>query len=322
MCPQFDSASRHHFFEKERQLAGTSKRVQISTIIILLFIFSTSVIFSGCNDGSSQSTGKIFEDRELVIQGSDTLLEVSMYWVENFSKDNPSVNVSVTGGGSGTGIAALINKTVDLATASRSIKDSEIESAKNQGIDIKEFVVAWDGISVIINSNNPVTELSIEQISKIFTGEIANWNEVGGKDGEVLVISRDSSSGTFGYFEKRVVRLNGTVKENNYTQKALYLASNVSIREEVSINENAIGYIGLGYLNESVKALDIIGEDTTESVRPSIENIQNGSYPISRQLFIYVSGSDLTDLGETFLEYVMGEEGQAIAREIGFVPLN
>jgi len=292
------------------------------TIIILIFIFSVSGTLSGCKPGSSQNTGEIFEDRELAIQGSDTLLEVSMYWVENFSKANPSVNISVTGGGSGTGIAALINKTVELATASRSIKDSEIETAKNQGIDIKEFVVAWDGISVVINNSNPVTELSIEQVSKIFTGEIANWSEVGGEDGEILITSRDSSSGTFGYFKKRVVQLNGTVKENNFSQEALYLVSNVSIREEVSINENAIGYIGLGYLDDSVKAVDIIGEDAIESVKPSIENVQNGSYPISRRLFIYVSDSDLTDLGEAFLEYVTGEEGQAIAREIGFVPLN
>jgi phosphate transport system substrate-binding protein len=277
---------------------------------------------SGCKHGSSQNTGEIFEDRGLVIQGSDTLLEVSMYWVENYSKANPSVNISVTGGGSGTGIAALINKTVDLATASRSIKDSEIESAKNQGIDIKEIVVAWDGISVVLNNDNPVTELSIEQISKIFTGETTNWNEIGGDDGEILVISRDSSSGTFGYFKKRVVQLNGTVKENNYTQEALYLASNVSIREEVSINKNAIGYIGLGYLDDSIKTVDIIGEDTTESVKPSIKNVQNGSYPISRQLFIYVSETDLTDLGKAFLEYVAGEEGQSIAKEIGFVPLS
>jgi phosphate transport system substrate-binding protein len=303
-------------------LIRISKRVWVLTSILIIFILPVSVILSGCKDGSSQNTGELFEDKELVIQGSDTLLEVSMYWVENYSKANPNVNVSVTGGGSGTGIAALINKTVDLATASRSIKDSEIESAKNQGIDIKEIVVAWDGISVIINRDNKVMELSVEQVSKIYTGEITNWNEVGGEEGEILVTSRDSSSGTFGYFKKRVVQLNGKVKENNYTREALYLASNVSIRREVSANENAIGYIGLGYLDDSVKALDIIGEDANESVKPSVENVQNGSYPISRELFIYVSETDLTDLGEAFLEYVTGEEGQAIAQEIGFVPLN
>ncbi len=303
-------------------MSQTSKRAWVLTVIILIFIFSASIISSGCDRGSLQNPGEIFEDKELVIQGSDTLLEVSMYWVENFSKDNPSVNVSVTGGGSGTGIAALLNKTVDLATASRSIKDSEINTAKDKGIIIKEFIVAWDGISVVINNGNPVTELSIEQVSKIYTGEITNWDEVGGEDGEILVTSRDSSSGTFGYFKKRVVQLDGTVKENNYTPEALYLASNVSIREEVSINKNAIGYIGLGYLDDSVKAVNIMGEDATEGVKSSIENVRNGSYPISRQLFIYISEKDLTDLGEAFLEYVTGEEGQEIARGIGFVPID
>jgi len=303
-------------------------------IVVLMLIFSVSGVLFGCNNEAApaetgdsgtvqiDNAGDGFEDRELVIQGSDTLLEVSMYWVENFSNANPSVNISVTGGGSGTGIAALINKTVDLANASRSIKDSETEAAESKGIDIQEFIVAWDGISVVINKGNIVTELSIEQISKIFTGEITDWNEVGGEDGEILVTSRDSSSGTFEYFKKRVVQMDGAAKENDYTQMALFLASNVVIREEVSANENAIGYIGLGYLDGSIKAVKIIGEEATGGVEPSIENVQNGSYPISRPLFIYVPDADLTDLERAFLDYVMGKEGQAIALDLGFVPIS
>ncbi|MCK5567603.1 MAG: PstS family phosphate ABC transporter substrate-binding protein [Actinomycetia bacterium] len=309
-------------------------RVWILIILVVLLIFSVSGALFGCKDEAApvessdsdtvqvKNAGGRFEDRELVIQGSDTLLEVSMYWVENFSNANPSVNISVTGGGSGTGIAALINKTVDLANASRSIKDSETEAAESKGINIQEFIVAWDGISVVINKGNPVTELSIEQISKIFTGEITDWSEVSGEDGEIVVISRDSSSGTFEYFKKRVIQMDGAAKDNDYTQKALFLASNVVIREEVSANENAIGYIGLGYLDGSVKAVNIIGEEATESVEPSIENVQNGSYPISRPLFVYAPDASLTDLGQAFLDFVMGEEGQAIALEIGFVPLS
>ena len=303
-------------------------------IVVLMLIFSVSGVLFGCNNEAApaetgdsgtvqiDNAGDGFEDRELVIQGSDTLLEVSMYWVENFSNANPSVNISVTGGGSGTGIAALINKTVDLANASRSIKDSETEAAESKGIDIQEFIVAWDGISVVINKGNIVTELSIEQISKIFTGEIADWSEVGGEDGEIVVISRDSSSGTFEYFKKRVIQMDGAAKDNDYTQKALFLASNVVIREEVSANENAIGYIGLGYLDGSIKAVKIIGEEATGGVEPSIENVQNGSYPISRPLFIYVPDADLTDLERAFLDFVMGKEGQAIALDLGFVPIS
>lgn len=311
----------------------TLNRPWIPIIVFILLVFLASGALFGCKDeaapgktgypGTAQidNAGGRFEDRELVIQGSDTLLEVSMYWVETFSNANPGVNISVTGGGSGTGIAALINKTVDLANASRSIKDSEIEAAESQGINIQEFIVAWDGISVVINKGNTVTELSIEQISKIYTGEITNWSEVGGEDGEILVTSRDSSSGTFEYFKERVVQMDRMMKDNDYTQMALFLASNAAIREEVSGNENAIGYIGLGYLDGSIKAVNIIGEEATEGVEPSIENVQNGSYPISRPLFIYVPDADMTDLERAFLDFVLGEEGQAIALDIGFVPL-
>jgi len=332
----FSTRFLNWYFERRKyKVKNTSNRVWILTIVmVLLLVFSVSGALSGCKDkassGETDDPNTVqagnnrdgFKDRELVIQGSDTLLEVSMYWVETFSNANPSVNISVTGGGSGTGIAALINNTVDFANASRSIKDSEIGSAKSKGIDIQEFIVAWDCISIVINKENPVNELSIEQISKIFTGEITNWSEVGGDDGEIIVTSRDSSSGTFEYFKERVVQLDGAVKENDYTQMSLFLASNASIREEVSSNENAIGYIGLGYLDDSIKAVNIIGEETTGGVKPSVENVQNGSYPISRPLYIYVSHIELTDLEQAFLDFVLGEEGQEIAMEIGFVPLS
>ncbi|HAJ95582.1 MAG TPA: phosphate-binding protein [Actinobacteria bacterium] len=311
-----------------KRISKKSLILLIAAALALLFI---SGVLPGCsgqadaaNNGTAQTDSSEggFKDTELVIQGSDTLLEVSQNWAEAFMDVNPGINISITGGGSGTGIAALINKTTDLANASRSIKDKEIEAAKSQGLDVQEYTVAWDGISVIINKNNPVTELSMEQISKIFTGEITNWNEAGGNDGEIVVASRDSSSGTYGYFKERVIQMDGEIEENDYTQMALFLASNSAIREEVTGNENAIGYIGLGYLDDSVKAVHVIGEEVTEGVAPSIENVQDGSYPISRPLYIYASDSDLTDLEQAFLDFVLGEEGQAIALKIGFVPLS
>ena len=309
----------------------TLKRSFVLITIIVLTMALSIGVFSGCtgqtgtaSEDPTEANGDStkFKDNELVIQGSDTLLEVSQNWAEAFMNSNPGINISVTGGGSGTGIAALINGTVDLANASREIKDKEMDAAEGQGLDVQEHIVVWDGISVVININNPVTELSIEQISKIFTGEITNWNEVGGNDADILITSRDSSSGTFGYFKERVVQMNKTMEENDYTQLALFLASNAAIREEVSGNEAAVGYIGLGYLDDTVKAVDVIGEDAAEGVAPSIENIQNGTYPISRPLYIYTPNSDLTDLEQAFLDFAMGEEGQAIALGIGFVPLS
>jgi len=317
--------------KEKTEMKRKLKKSSMFLIITVLALFLISSILLGCsgqteteNNGTAQtdSSEGQFIDTELVIQGSDTLLEVSQNWAEAFMNANPGVNISVTGGGSGTGIAALINKTADLANASRSIKDKEIEAAKDKGLDVQEFTVAWDGISVIINKNNPVAELSIEQISKIFTGEITNWNEAGGNDGEIVVTSRDSSSGTYSYFKERVVQMDGEIEENDYTQMALFLASNSAIRGEVAGNENAIGYIGLGYLDDSVKAVYVIGEEAIEGVAPSIENVQDGSYPISRPLYIYTSDSDLTDLEQAFLDFAIGEEGQAIALKIGFVPLS
>ncbi len=302
----------------------TSKKLLIPLIAAALALLLITGVLSGCSGDTAQenSSESGFKDTELVIQGSDTLLEVSQNWAEAFMNTNPGINISITGGGSGTGIAALINKTADLANASRGIKDKEIEAAEGQGLDIQEFTVAWDGISVVVNKNNPVTELSIEQISKIFTGEITNWSEVNGNNADIVVTSRDSSSGTFGYFKERVVQINKTMEENDYTQMALFLASNAAIRNEVAGNENAIGYIGLGYLDDSVKAVRVIGEEAAEGVAPSIENVQDGSYPISRPLYVYAPDSDLTDLEQAFLDFAMGEEGQAIALEIGFVPLS
>lgn len=309
----------------------TLKRSFVLIAIIVLAMALSIGALSGCtgqtdavngDPAQANGDGAKFKDNELVIQGSDTLLEVSQNWAEAFMNLNPGINISVTGGGSGTGIAALINGTVDLANASREIKDKEMDAAEGQGLDVQEHIVVWDGISVVINKNNPVIELSIEQISKIFTGETTNWSEVGGNDADIVVTSRDSSSGTFGYFKERVVQINKTLEENDYTQMALFLASNAAIREEVSGNEDAIGYIGLGYLDDSIKAVNVIGEEAAEGVAPSIENIQNGTYPISRPLYIYTPNSDLTDLEQAFLDFAKGEEGQAIALGIGFVPLS
>ncbi len=312
---------------KEKKLFNSKNKFWTFFSLAVVVLLIVSISFAGCKTAEEATTeeadsGSAFEDTELVIQGSDTLLEVSQNWAEAFMNKNPGVNISVTGGGSGTGIAALINGTVDLANASRGIKDSEMEEAAGAGLDVQEHIVAWDGISVVINKGNPVSELSIEQISKIYTGEITNWSQVGGNDAEIVVTSRDSSSGTFGYFKERVVQMNETMEDNDYTQLALFLASNSAIREEVSGNENAIGYIGLGYLDDSVKAVAVIGEDAAEGVLPSIENVQNKTYPISRPLYVYAPNADLTDLEQSFLDFAMGADGQAIALEIGFVPLS
>ncbi len=266
-----------------------------------------------------------FDTVDLFIVGSDTCLEVSQLLVEEFLALHPgqNLNIPITGGGSGTGIAGLIDGTADLANSSRPIKDEEIQAGKDNGLDIDEVTIAFDGISVIVNMDNPVEELTLEQISEIFAGGISNWNQVGGPDADIVITSRDSSSGTHVFFKEEVVQLGGTAKEKDFSELSLFLASNAAIRDEVSTNANAIGYIGLGYLDDSVMAVAIKADEGSEAAAPSIENIVAGKYPIARGLYVYAPQpvSQLSDLAQAYLEFVLGDAGQEIVIEVGFVPV-
>lgn len=264
--------------------------------------------------------GRPFEGKELVITGSTTLLQVSEAWASTFMEKYGGT-IIVNGGGSGEGIAALINGTTDLANSSREIKDDEIEAAKANGLDIQEYLVLYDGIAVVVHPSNPVEELTIEQLSKMYTGEITNWSEVGGRDKEIVLAARDSSSGTGEYFLEEVIQLGKTLKENDYSDNALRLQSNADIVNQVSTTENAIGYIGLGYIGESIKVLKIKKDEASEAVMASVETIKDGSYPISRALYIYALGKDISDIAKAYLDFVMGEEGQTIGLQEGYVPV-
>ena len=270
--------------------------------------------------------GDMFETSDLFIVGSDTLLEVSQALVEEFLSLYPdqNLNVPITGGGSGTGIAGLLDGTAYLANSSRSIKDSEIQTGKDNGLEIAEVVIAYDGLSVVVNKDNPVDELTVEQISQLFTGEISNWKEFGGNDADVVIASRDSSSGTFVFFREFVVQLDGKAKDNDYSENSLFLASTSAVRGEVESNANAIGYIGLGYLDDSVKAIKVKADDSSAGVAPSVENVKNGTYGVARPLFIYTPApvNELTDIAQAYLEFVLSDAGQAIVAEIGFVTVN
>jgi len=290
---------------------------------ILVFMLAGSMIFAGCGeaedaaevsegDGAVESTD--FEGQELVLSGSTTLLQVSEAWASAFM-DEYGGTIIVNGGGSGGGIADLINGINDLANASRQIKDKEIEAAKNSGYDVQEHTVLYDGISVIVSSNVSVDELTVEELSKIYVGETTNWKDVGGDDAEIVVVARDSSSGTGEYFLEEVVQLGKTLEDNDYTQNALRLQSNADVVNQIKNNENAIGYIGMGYLEDSLKSLKV------EGVEPSIETVKDGSYPISRGLYVYAPGKELSPIAEAYLDFVYSDKGQEIGLAEGFVPV-
>jgi phosphate transport system substrate-binding protein len=248
------------------------------------------------------------EEGKITITGSTTVLPVAQRAAEAFMDIHEEVSISVRGGGSGVGIAALIDGRADIANASRSIKEKEIEIAEEKGVNPVAHVVARDGIAVVIHPDNPVNGLTITQLKKIYTGEINNWKDMGGQDKAIVVLSRDFSSGTFEVFKELV--LGG----NKVKDGALMLASNKAISTTVAKTPYAIGYIGLGYLSGEVKAIKIDG------IIPSEQTVKNGDYNLARSLFMYTNG-ETTGVLKSFINFIFSEQGQNIAREVGYVPV-
>jgi phosphate transport system substrate-binding protein len=253
------------------------------------------------------SAGVAFAEN-VVMKGSTTVLPIAQAALEAYMKANPGVNVSLSGGGSGEGIKALIDKSTDIANSSREIKKAEEDLAKSKGVNPVETVIAIDAIEPIVNTNNPVKNLTIDQLSKIYQGTITNWKEVGGDNLEIVVISRDSSSGTFEAWGELVL------KGAKVSPRAQLQASNGAIVQVVSKNKYAVGYIGMGYQDESIKSLTVNGVKATEKTALSKE------YPISRFLYMYTNGEPK---GETskFIKFVLSPAGQKLVKEEGFVPL-
>lgn len=248
------------------------------------------------------------------IKGSDTILNVSQRVVENYMEIAPKARIAVTGGGSGVGISSLINGTTEIAMASRNIKGKELELAKKRGRDIEEIVLGYDGIVVITNLENPIKDINLKTLGKIYRGEVRNWKELGGEDAPIVVLSRDSSSGTHEFFKEFVVREKNTLKKAEYGENTLYMPANESIKQEVKSNKYAIGYIGMGYMDSLLQGLSVDG------ITANFENISNKTYPIAREIYWYVDKNGKAE-GKKLVEYVLSEEGQKIVKEEGFIPV-
>ena len=247
------------------------------------------------------------------IKGSDTILNASQAIVEEYMKTNKKARIAVTGGGSGVGIASLINKTADIAMASRNIKSSEVEALKKQGVAVEEVVLGYDGITVIINHNNHIKNLDKKTLAGIFAGEITNWKELGGDDAKIVVLSRDSSSGTHAYFKEEILRGGDKKSVVEYGQDTLYMPSNQAILQEVAKSKYAIGYIGMGYMNDTVDSLAVDG------VKPTFETVADKTYPIAREVFWYVD-SARDGVTKEVVDFAVSSKGQEIVKEEGFVP--
>jgi phosphate transport system substrate-binding protein len=253
-------------------------------------------------------------------KGSDTLVNVALAWAEQYMQEHPKVRISVTGGGSGTGIASLINGTADIANASREMKSEEVKAAQANGITPVEFVVARDAIAVVVNPSNPVRALNLQQISDIYTGKITNWREVGGDDRPIVLLSRESNSGTYVYVLENVIRMGDPKSKLLFTPDTLLMPSSEGISTEVRQNPNAIGYDGLGYVTPDQKVLAVARDASSPYVLPSVANVNNGTYPISRPLYMYTIGEPSGQV-KAYLDWVLGP-GQKLVSQLGFVPLH
>lgn len=243
------------------------------------------------------------------MDGSTTVLPIAQKVVEAFMKEHPDVNISVSGGGSGNGIKALIDGTTDIANSSRFLKDEEVKLAFEKGVYPVPFAVAYDCIVPVVHPENPVKDLTMAQLKAIYMGEIKNWKEVGGSDKEIVVVSRDTSSGTYEVWEEKVMK-----KERVYAG-ALLQASSGAVAQTVSKNKFAVGYLGIGYVNKSVKALTVNGIPGNE------ETALSGKFPVSRALFMFTKGWPSRDV-LNFINYILNpQKGQKFIREVGFVPL-
>ena len=246
------------------------------------------------------------------IKGSDTMLPLSQKAAENFMKTNASETVTVTGGGSGVGISALLEGTTDIAQLSRKIKFDEKQKLQKEGKPVKEIIAAYDALAVVVHPSNKVSGLTREQLEGIFTGKITNWKEVGGDDLKIIPYSRETSSGTYEFFKTSVL------KNKNYVNGIMSMPATGAIIQSVSQTKGAIGYVGLAYLNKDVKDVSVSYDEGKTYAEPTVSNAKNGSYPIVRPLYYYYITTSENKV-KSFIDYVLSDTGQKIVSEIGFI---
>jgi phosphate transport system substrate-binding protein len=289
-----------------------NKRKWIARGVVAALTVGT-IALAGCGGTTPASTtpgtpAKAELSGTLTVAGSDTMVNMATAWAKVFMAENPNVQIAVKGGGSGTGITALINGQTDIANASREMKQEEKDQLAAKGGQAVETKVARDGIAVVVNSANRVADLTKDQLGAIYRGEVTNWKDVGGDDKPIVLVSRDPSSGTYEYFKEAIVG-----KDKNYAKSAKLLASNQAIVDEVKANADAIGYVGVGYESADVKVVALDG------VKASVGTVVDGSYGLSRGLFMYTNGQP-KDLAKAFIDWILSDAGQKVVTDEGFVP--
>jgi phosphate transport system substrate-binding protein len=251
----------------------------------------------------------------MTVKGSDTMVILAQKWAEVYMGKYPATKIQVTGGGSGVGLAALQNKTTDLANSSRKIRGAEIsECIKSFGRRPTEYKVALDGLSVYVHESNPLTEVTMEQLEQIFTGKIKNWKDVGGPSAPITLYSRENSSGTYEFFKENVL------KGADFAASAQTMPGTAAVLQSVAKDKNAIGYGGAAY-GAGAKHLKVKKDEGSPAIEPTEETVVKGTYPIWRYLYVYVNPA--LDKGEVskYLAWMRSEEGQKLVKDVGYFPL-
>jgi phosphate transport system substrate-binding protein len=252
--------------------------------------------------------------RNITVKGSDTMVILGQRWAEVYMSKNPGATIQVTGGGSGTGIAALINGTTDIAEASRPMKDAEKDQVKQKrGKEVVELPVALDGLAVYVNEQNPVSELSLAQLKQIYTGAVKNWKEVGGRDERIILYGRENNSGTYVYFKEHVL------ENGDYYPTTQTLPGTAAVINAVARDTRGVGYGGIAY-GKGIKHLRVKKEANSTAIEPSMQNVVSGTYPISRFLYWYLAGKPAGDL-KKLVDWVMTKDGQTVVENVGYYPL-
>jgi phosphate transport system substrate-binding protein len=292
-------------------------RTPIRNVLGAVLVLWGTIIFA-CSCGSNRARSG--SGSALQIKGSDTMVNLGQAWAEAFNKLHPEINVAVTGGGSGTGIAAILNGTCDVAESSRAMDEKEIQQAKADGLNIRETIVALDGIAVVVHPSNPISALTLDQLREIFMGNVTRWNVFGGEDRPIVLLSREVNSGTHIFFKEHVLRRGKSKGPEEFAPGALMMPSSYAIAEETAHNENVIGYYGLGYISPRQKVLAVARDDHSPAVLPTIDSVRANAYPISRPLYFFTRGEPAGAV-KRFLEFALSLEGQKIVRDTDFVPV-
>lgn len=291
-------------------------------IVFSSVMMGAVLIFSGCKQ-------KVTAEKVVItVKGSDTMVNLAQKWAEVYMKLNPNISIQVNGGGSGTGIAALLNKTTEIANSSRDIKEAELEKAKESGITPVQYEVALDGIAVIVHPNNKVDNLSVQQLSDIFSGKITNWEQLGGGNLPITLYGRENSSGTYEFFKEHVLGKDDKGKQKDYATSTQVLQGTSALGESVARDVKGIGYGGVGYFAErnDVKILHVKADEKSEAIIPSENNkvnyevIWNKKYSISRYLYCYTDVNVKPEVKE-YLDFIVSNEGQNVVKQMEYIPL-